>query len=113
MSGLSSPWNRPAAISLPPLDVCNDSKTLELLLETDLFTVCLGCVHDGKDGRTEMRMIRWMCGDSFRGDRTVKTQLGVEAIGDVMRRCRLMWHGHLERTEDAGYVKACTRLKLS
>ena len=36
-------------------------------------------------------------------------RLGVEATGDVMKRCRLMWHGHVERKDDANCVKACTR----
>ena len=36
--------------------------------------------------------------------------LGVAPIGDVLRRYRLRWHGHVERRDDADYVKACTRL---
>ena len=28
----------------------------------------------------------------------------------VMRRCRLRWHGHVERKGNADYVKACTKL---
>ena len=36
--------------------------------------------------------------------------LAVKTIGDVMRRRRLKWLGHVERKEDADYAKACTRL---
>ena len=40
----------------------------------------------------------------------LRRRLGVEATGDVMRRDRLRWHGHVER-KDADYVKAySTRL---
>ena len=39
-----------------------------------------------------------------------RRRLGVEAIGDVMRRSRLKWHGHVERKGDADCVKACVRL---
>ena len=35
--------------------------------------------------------------------------LGVEAIGVVMRRFRLRWHGNMERKGNADYVKACNR----
>ena len=38
------------------------------------------------------------------------TGVGVQGIGDVMRRCRQRWHGNVERKDDPGYVKACTRL---
>ena len=37
----------------------------------------------------------------------------METIGDVMRRGKQRserWHGHVERKDDADYVKACTRL---
>ena len=37
-------------------------------------------------------------------------RLDVDAIGDAMRLGRLRWHGHVERKDDADYVKACTRL---
>ena len=59
--------------------------------------------------RTEMRMIRWMCGVSLK-ERQPSTELGVEAVGDVMRRGRLRWHRLVERKDDADYVKAYTRL---
>ena len=53
-------------------------------------------------------MIRWMCGVSLK-ERQPSTELrrslGVEAIGDVMRRCRLMWHRHVELKGDADRVK--------
>ena len=38
--------------------------------------------------------------------------VGVEAIGVVMRRCRLRWHGHVERKDDADYAKECRPTRL-
>ena len=63
--------------------------------------------------RTEMRMIRWLCGVSVKESQPsteLRRRLCVEAIVDVTRRRRLGWHGHAERKDDADYVKACTRL---
>ena len=33
-------------------------------------------------------------------------------VGEMMRRCRLRWHGHVERKDDADCVKACARLAV-
>ena len=63
--------------------------------------------------RTEMPMIRWMCGVSLNERRPIiepMRHLGVEAIGDVMGRGRLRCQGHVKRNDDADYVMACTRL---
>ena len=60
-----------------------------------------------------MRMIRWMCGASLndgRGedritDDQLRARLGLECIGEVMRRGRLRWFGHVERMVDDEWVK--------
>ena len=39
----------------------------------------------------------------------LRGRLGVAAIVDVMRICRLRWHGHVETKDDADYVEAGTR----
>ena len=85
-------------------------------------------VKDGKDGddddqmdawcflerKTEMRMTRWMRGVSLKERQPsteLRRRLGVEAIGNVMRRGRLRWHGRVERKDDADYdVTTYTRL---
>ena len=36
----------------------------------------------------------------------LRRRLSVDAIGDMMRRCRLRWHGRVEKKDDADYVKA-------
>ena len=67
--------------------------------------------HEAEMERTEVRMIRWMCRVSLR-ERQPSTELrrclGTEANGDVMIRCRLRWHAHVKRKDDADYVKAYT-----
>ena len=69
--------------------------------------------RESKMERTEMRMIRWMCCICLK-ERQPSTELGrcigIEAIGDVMRRGRTRWHGHVERKDDAVYVMTCTRM---
>ena len=52
-------------------------------------------------------MTRWMCGVSL-NERQLSNErrrrLGVEAIGDVVRRDRVRWHGQV-RKDDADYVR--------
>ena len=65
--------------------------------------------------RTEMRMIRWMCGTSLSEripSKELRKWLGIEAVGDVIRRTRLRWYGHVERKDDADWVKACSHLEV-
>ena len=76
---------------------------------------CRAGVKDGKDGdEDDQPQIRWMCGVSPKekqpGTEPRNASRGVETIGDVMRRCRLRWHGHVERKDNADYAKACARL---
>ena len=56
---------------------------------------------DSKIERSDMRMIRWMCG--------VASQVSTNKNFDGTRRCRLRRHGH--RTQgDANRVKICSKL---
>ena len=63
--------------------------------------------------RTEMGMMRWMCGASLNDRRgggritgdELRGRLGLEDIGVVMRRGRLRWFGHVERMEENNWVK--------
>ena len=36
----------------------------------------------------------------------------VEPIGDVVRRSRLRWYGHVERKTDDDWVKGCARFSV-
>lgn len=65
--------------------------------------------------RTEMRMIRWMCGVSLRermASAELRRKMGVEEISIVVRRNRLRWYGHVERKDDTDWVKGCTNLEV-
>jgi len=56
--------------------------------------------HITKLERTEMRMIRWMAGVSLSERNTnaeLRRRIGVEEIGQEVRRNRLMWFGHVQR----------------
>ena len=48
--------------------------------------------------RTEMQMVRWMCGTSLRVMKISaesNDRMGIEAIGGVLKRNRLRWFGHM------------------
>src|SRR5580700_2994037 len=71
--------------------------------------------HEAKLERTEMRMIRWMCGVSLRERQTnieLRSRFGVESIVEVVRRNRLRWFGHVQRRSDDDWVKRCTMLEV-
>ena len=58
--------------------------------------------------RTEMRMVRWMCGVTLRERKTseeLRRRLEVESIKEVVRRNRLRWYGHVERKDEGDWVK--------
>ena len=38
----------------------------------------------------------------------LRSAVGVEAIGDVIRTRRLRWYGHVQRKGVADWVKGCT-----
>ena len=69
--------------------------------------------------RAEMRMVRWMCGVSLRVSlRERKTnvelreRLGIEKIGDVMRRSRLRWMGHVLRKKEDDWVRKSMKMEV-
>ena len=71
-------------------------------------TWALKAEHEDKLNRAEMRMIRWMCGVSLKDRKTsaeLRQRMGVEAIGEVVRRGRLRWYGHVIRKEENDWVK--------
>ena len=68
-------------------------------------------VKDGKDGDEDDQVDVSCFPDRKTAQHcTEKTPTSSSAIGDVMRRGRLRWHGNVERKDDADYVKTCTRL---
>ena len=70
--------------------------------------------------RTEMRMVRWMCGAAVRrgpgdggGDgvssAALRDRLGIQCISEVMRKGRLRWFGHVSRMPDDSGVAGVMR----
>ena len=58
--------------------------------------------------RTEMRMVRWMCGVSLRERKTsseLRKMMGIEPVLDVVRRGRLRWMGHILRKDGNSWVR--------
>ena len=58
--------------------------------------------------RTEMRMLRWICGvtlrDRLRNDE-IRRRTGVPCITEKAREARLRWFGHVWRKDDDCYLK--------
>ena len=57
---------------------------------------------------SEMRMLRWMTGVSLserKSNECVRSMLEIDDIGEVMRRNRLRWFGHVERRDELYWVK--------
>ena len=63
----------------------------------------------------EMRMLRWMSGKT-RSDRIrneeIRNKLGVCAIEDKMRECRLRWFGHVQRRPENAPVRRSDMLDV-
>ena len=65
--------------------------------------------------RAEMRMVRWMCGVSLRERKTnveLRERLGIEKIGNVMRRSRLRWMGHVLRKKEDDWVRKSMKMEV-
>jgi hypothetical protein len=65
--------------------------------------------------RAEMRMVRWMCGvsllDHIRSE-DLRHRMGILDIGEMLRRARLRWFGHVMRKDDYDAVKKCMDLEV-
>ena len=66
--------------------------------------------------RAEMSMMRWMCG-SRQAARVSSTALrsklgGIAPISACVRRRRLAWLGHVERSKDDGWLKRACNLEV-
>ena len=64
-------------------------------------------VKHGTDGDRDDQMNVWCFPE--RQPSTEKTPRGVDATGDVIRSCRLRWHGHVERKGNASCVNEYTK----
>jgi len=57
--------------------------------------------------RTEMSMIRWMCGVKLNERKKSEELLGLEPVSLMVKKSRLSWLGHVERKDDNDWVKCC------
>jgi len=58
--------------------------------------------------RTEMSMIRWMCGvklNEKKKSEELRELLGLESVSLMIKRSRLRWFGQMERKDDNDWVK--------
>ena len=64
--------------------------------------------HEMKLNRTEMSMIRWMCGvklNETKESEELRELLGLEPVSLMIKKSRLSWFGHVERKDDNDWVK--------
>ena len=64
--------------------------------------------------RNDMRMIRWICGTKLTNripSEELRGRLGLEDIRSVIRRRRLRWFGHVERSGES-WIKKCTDFEV-
>ena len=58
--------------------------------------------------RTEMSMIRWMCGDKLnerKKSEELGELLGLEPVSLMIKKSRLRWFGHVEQKDNNDWVK--------
>ena len=59
--------------------------------------------HELKLNRTEMSMIRWMCGvkvNERKKSEELREFLGLQPVSLMIKKSRLRWFGHAERKDD-------------
>ena len=65
--------------------------------------------------RTDMRMIRWMCGVSLKDRKSseeLRQRMGIPDITTCLRQNRLRWFGHVERMDEEHPVSSCRFLEV-
>ena len=63
--------------------------------------------HELELNRTEMSMIRWMCGVKLNERKKNEELLGLEQVSLMIKKSRSRWFGHVERRDDNDWVKCC------
>ena len=78
-------------------------------------TLAMSVENMRKLERTEMRMLRLMCAIRLQ-DRIINADLWdrfvIESIGDIIRRSRLRWFGHVEHKPEEDWVKRILTFEL-
>ena len=68
-----------------------------------------------EDSVAEMRMLRWMCGNTRRDkerNEDICIKIGVASIEEKMRENRLRWFGHVRRRPTDAPVRRVERIKI-
>ena len=84
-----------------------------LLYDTECWAIKR--YHAQKMSVTEMRMLRWMCGNTRRDkvrNENIRTKIGVASIEKKMRENCLRWFGHVQRRPTDAPVRRVKRIKL-
>ena len=71
--------------------------------------------HEAKLDRNEMSMLRWMCGFNLKDNKKnteVRGLLGLDPVSLTIKRGRLRWFGHVERKDDADWLKGCMKMEI-
>ena len=71
--------------------------------------------HELKMKRTEMSMIRWMCGvklNERKKSEELSELIGLEPVSLMIKKSRLRWFGHVERKDDNDWVNGVYRGRL-
>jgi len=66
--------------------------------------------HELKLNRTEMSIIRRMCGvklNERKKSEELRELLGWEPVSLMIKKSRLRWFGHVEQEDDNDWVKCC------
>ena len=66
--------------------------------------------HELKMNRTEMSMIRWICGvklNERKKSQELGELIGLQPVSMMTKKSRLRWFGHVERIDDNDWVKHC------
>ena len=66
--------------------------------------------------RTEMMMVRWVCGVTLKNRITseeLRNRLGIESVSEIVRRGRLRWYGHVKRKPNDYRVKRCEKMEIA
>jgi hypothetical protein len=104
------------------------AKRLSLRLKRKVYESCVRtCMTYGSETwvmkrqqevrleRTEMKMIRWMCGVSLMEKNTnvkLRERIGIKDISTVCREKRLRWLGHVERKDNLDWTKRCMTMAV-
>ena len=65
--------------------------------------------------RSEMKMVRWMCGIKLKDrfpSKELRERLGIDDTALVLQQNRLHWYGHVLRKEDDDWVKKYTEYEV-